>query len=565
MMFINAMALVGACTCSFTCGVDTAPMASVGGDGATGSPGQRLVMVTRVAGASFEASRLAPVFTHGTHNGYLRGDASTASLHVVTTTAAMTGVTMAAPPEAVPSSTDDVASGGTTPAENAYGPPARPLDPRIKAEKITESEPPPLPSEIHLPLAPSHRIASDELDIAMSPLHQQLARRALERGLAYLRRQQGPGGGWMESATAAPTTDPGKPAPVSVAITALALKALAQARADESAPDPAIDRGSMFLVSARGDGGTWDDSGMSCYVHSCVVSALAALNETRFADELREATRILTGLQWDQGEGLSPRQDWFGGAGYGSHGRPDLSNTQFMLDALHDAGISPDEPVVQRALAFVSRAQNFKSANPASWAQNGANDGGFIYTPANGGESMASEAAGEGRYGELVPDPAHRSLRSYGSMTYAGFKSMVYAGLDRNDPRVRAAYDWIRRHFRFDENPGLGQQGLFYYYHAMARALRAAQQPIITPIAEPGAASAVTSAPRNWREALVDALVERQRDDGSWVNSADRWLEGQPALCTTYAVLALEEILKPAPEEAAVARAATGERPVSGD
>jgi squalene-hopene/tetraprenyl-beta-curcumene cyclase len=121
-------------------------------------------------------------------------------------------------------------------------------------------------------------------------------------------------------------------------------------------------------------------------------------------------------------------------------------------------------------------------------------------------------------------------------MTYAGFKSMLYAGLSPDDLRVRAAYDWIRRHFTFDENPGLGQQGLYYYYHAMSRALRVAQQHTITD---------VNGAAHNWREALIDALAERQRDDGSWVNEADRWMEGNPELVTAYALLALEEALKP--------------------
>ena len=149
---------------------------------------------------------------------------------------------------------------------------------------------------------------------------------------------------------------------------------------------------------------------------------------------------------------------------------------------------------------------------------------------------MASEAAGEGQHGELIPAGEPRALRSYGSMTYAGFKSMLYAGLSADDVRVRAAFDWIRRNWSFEENPGLGQQGLFYYYHTMARALVVAQQDVITD--EDGDR-------HNWREELIAALATRQRPDGSWRNDADRWLEGEPVMATVYAVLALEEALKP--------------------
>ncbi len=114
---------------------------------------------------------------------------------------------------------------------------------------------------------------------------------------------------------------------------------------------------------------------------------------------------------------------------------------------------------------------------------------------------------------------------------------MLYAGLSPDDVRVRAAFDWIRRHWTFDENPGVGQQGLYYYYHTMARALRAAQQPVIRD---------ADDTPHNWRQEMIDAIVARQRDDGRWVNQAERWLEGEPVLATIYSVLALEEAIKPA-------------------
>jgi squalene-hopene/tetraprenyl-beta-curcumene cyclase len=223
-----------------------------------------------------------------------------------------------------------------------------------------------------------------------------------------------------------------------------------------------------------------------------------------------------------------------------------------MLDALHDAGVSTDDPAVQRALVFVQRTQNIKS-NDASWAQHGNGDGGFAYTAANGGESFASEVAGEGRYGEKMP-PETRALRSYGSMTYAGFKSLLYAGLAPNDPRVTAAFDWIRSHWTFTENPGLGSQGLYYYLHAAARALNASgaiSVTVISDAAQAGTPEKASETPvkdsgsRNWRNDMTDALLASQRADGSWVNSADRWQEGQPELVTLYALLALEEVLKP--------------------
>jgi squalene-hopene/tetraprenyl-beta-curcumene cyclase len=83
--------------------------------------------------------------------------------------------------------------------------------------------------------------------------------------------------------------------------------------------------------------------------------------------------------------------------------------------------------------------------------------------PAAGGASPAGKTANGG-------------LRSYGSMTYAGLKSMIFAGLKGDDPRAKAAVAWARQHYSLTENPGLGSAGRYYYYHLFAKALAARGQ-----------------------------------------------------------------------------------------
>jgi squalene-hopene/tetraprenyl-beta-curcumene cyclase len=82
----------------------------------------------------------------------------------------------------------------------------------------------------------------------------------------------------------------------------------------------------------------------------------------------------------------------------------------------------------------------------------------------------------------------------------------------------------------------VGQQGLYYYFHAVSRALAAAGWKNITT--EDGVV-------HDWKEELVERLESLQRPDGSWVNPQDRWLESEAILTTAYSVLALEEVLKP--------------------
>ena len=412
------------------------------------------------------------------------------------------------------------------------------LDSRIDPSQITELPVPEAPKDLIQPTPPVHRIATDRNATTLNENHWASANEALRRGLAYLATTQARSGAWFEGTDVIATDQPPRAAAAAAAVTGLAVKAFAQA--PELVPNSTtLDNAVAFLrrsVENNGFPGL-ANAGLGNYVTSSIVMGLAAVGSD--TPQLREGIQWLQSEQWDTTEGIQPAQDWYGGAGYGNRGRPDLSNTQMMLDALYDAGVSPEEPTVQRALVFLTRTQNLKSTNPAAWAQAGSDDGGFIYTPANDGESMASQAAGEGRYGEKIPAGEPRSLRSYGSMTYAGFKSLLYAGLQEDDPRVKAALGWVKNNYTFKENPGLGQQGYYYYLHAMARALRASGLDTITDS---------SGATHDWRSELIDALVSPQREDGSWINTQERWEEARPELATIYSVLALEEALKPTHE-----------------
>ena len=412
------------------------------------------------------------------------------------------------------------------------------LDPRIDAKRITTLPAPTVSTVADVVRAsapdPILRIAAKAETVGLTPTQYDTARRSIELGLKFLAARQTKRGTWFEKEAVEPTDMEPRQRAASVAVTAMALKAFAQAGALGDAAILARARGAIDATLADPKAmEAVEKGGIGNYVMSSIASGLAAVGDADAKIGAQRAIRWLSDSQWDDAEGVDPTKDWYGGAGYGNGKRPDLSNTQMMLDAMHDAGVSPDDPAVQRALAFVARTQNRKSTNPAAWAQRGSGDGGFVYSPANGGESFASDAAGEGRYGEKLEV---KSLRSYGSMTYAGFKSMLYAGLSKDDPRVKDALGWIARHFTFEENPGLGQQGYFYYLHAMSRALHAAQ---LKSIAD------AKGVAHDWRAELIAVLASRQREDGSWKNTAERWEESNEELATIYAVLALEEALKP--------------------
>ena len=356
--------------------------------------------------------------------------------------------------------------------------------------------------------------------------HWHRANRAIERGIEFLRGTQKADGSWS----------PG-PGP---AITAM-VSAVMLERIDISAEDPQVAKAIAYILSKARDDGSICDGILANYNTAICLTALSHVNNRPdVAEVVARAQAFLRGLQWagqtdPQGRTIDANHCWFGGAGYGKHGRPDLSNTQIMLQGLFDSGVTCDDPAFQRALVFISRCQG--TAQNDQFADVIEPDGGFVYATSvdkdhiGVPESKASpDQVDEAKLGRPVS-----GLRGYGSMTYAGFKSYVYAHLARDDPRVVAAHDWIRRHYQFDRNPGMPEkmreQGLYYMYMTMGRALNAW-----------GATYIQTPDGRNhdWANDLIDAVVQRQRPDGSWVNPADRWMEGDANLVTAYALIALQ-------------------------
>ena len=313
-------------------------------------------------------------------------------------------------------------------------------------------------------------------------------------------------------------------ADIGPAVTGLALAALVRSGTPVDAD--MVQNGLESLLSFRQpDGGIYTPgSPVANYETSIAMLALAACNaDGRLDAEVADAVAFVKRLQWDESEERDQADAFYGGAGYGRHERPDLSNTAFMVEALRSVGESENDPAIQRALVFVSRTQNLPGPNnPLPYPAKNP-DGGFYYTPANGGESQAGTTPNGG-------------LRSYASMTYAGLKSMIFAGVAKDDPRVVAASDWLRKHYSFEENPGMGQAGLFYYYHTASKALSVLGEDLFLDAA---------GKPHDWRGELTAALLARQQEDGSWINANDRWMEGKPVLTTSYALLALANCMAP--------------------
>ena len=345
-------------------------------------------------------------------------------------------------------------------------------------------------------------------------------RAALAKGAAWLAAQQQADGHWALAD--------------SPALTGLSMWALQNT--DPAAYQAAIDRAMVFiLTSVQEDGSIWRQpaiqrkgGGLANYNTAVCMTALHALGRPELVPVIQNARTYLAKMQYLDGGAYG------GGMGYDAdQGRPytDLSNSYMAYEAmrltqdvedLRAAGEPKADLDWKAAQDFLAQVQNLKGVNTNSYASESADDqGGFAYTPGAG----ASTTNADGKV----------TLRSYGSMTYAGLLALIYAQVDAQDVRVQSAKDWASRHWSLDENPGMGQEGLYYFFNVLAKSLAAAGDETLTL---PDGRTVV------WREEVARKLLALQKPEGFWVNENNRWWEADPNLVTAYTMLALATALQ---------------------
>ncbi len=326
---------------------------------------------------------------------------------------------------------------------------------------------------------------------------------AIARGVKFLQSQQEADGHFSDAQMPA--------------LTALPLWAFVSGGAGKT--EGAKKAAAFVLKTQRPDGGFYvpkpgrGGSGLGNYNTSVCVSAL-------FESGLAPTRAILDARTYIASSQLTGDDTMAGGFGYDRASRrryADLSNTSYALDAMRRTEKAEDfRPKGEaradlnwdQAIQFVTRLQE----------TSGERAGGAAYN-----QRTAQAGTDTNRTGRI-------QLRAYGSMSYAAVLSMCHAKLTRSDPRVKSALAYCSRFWTVDENPGMGNQGLYYYYDILARALSVAG---VAELEQPDGRKV------NWRDELAAKLLALQKPDGSWVNDNNRFWENDPVLVTSFAVLTL--------------------------
>lgn len=349
---------------------------------------------------------------------------------------------------------------------------------------------------------------------------------SIQRGVNYLTDRQNVDGSWV-----------GHPAVTGLCVMALHNSGTTH---NKAVREDAVRRGLEYIRKfVQPDGSIWmagKEREYPNYTTAIALATLATIGLEQDEQIMRNARRFLIGSQV-----IDENSRDFGGIGYGSAGpgKPDLSNTQWALEALYlteylDRESKAATPVDRQkselawknAVQFLSRLQHVPETNDEVWVVQDKNDpnyGSFVYKT---DESKAG-AVGDER----------QTLRGYGSMTYAGLKSMIYAKLDKDDPRVKAAVEWGGKNYDLDQNPGIGPEGHYYYLHTFAKAYSVlGEELVLTP----------DGSKHMWRIDLIKKMLELQKGRGEWYNDKHgRWWESMPEMVTAYSLLAMQAALGP--------------------
>lgn len=318
-------------------------------------------------------------------------------------------------------------------------------------------------------------------------------------------------------------------------LTGLALWALIST--GDEAYKPNIDKAVEFLkTKVQPDGGIYSavpgrkGGGLGTYNTAICLTALAETKRADLTEIILNARTYLAGSQ------ISGDETYNGGFGYDKAAPrtyADLMNTHFVMEAMRRSQSYEDMRPAGQAKADINWSAALEFAESLHNDENaGDSAGGFAYSPADAKAGMEKADGKKPAATEAKPSKEKIVMRSYGSITYAGLLALVYCELEPTDPRVRSTLDWASRHWTLEENPGVGDQGLYFFYNVIGRSLTAAGIKEIPVAGEEGKTI-------NWSDELINKVDSLQKEKGNWVNKNGRFWENDPVLSTSYSILSL--------------------------
>ncbi len=342
------------------------------------------------------------------------------------------------------------------------------------------------------------------------------ANAAMNRGLDWLAANQKRDGSWSN--------------PEFPALTAFALQAFA--KSDHTKKKEVMPKAIKFILAhVHEDGSIYKTiegrkgGGLKNYNTAVCMTALHSISDPALNPVVLKARTYMSKAQHLETD------TYAGGFGYDASTAREYAdgiNTLMAIVAMVETAGVEDlrDKAEKRADLDWKAAVKFLDSLQDQTKDDGDNPGGFHYRPDDNKAGTVTNKAGTVKF------------RSYGSMTYAGLMSMIYAQVPRDDPRVLSAFDWARNHWTLTENPGMGGEGLYFFYNILAKSLDAYGTDVFE----------TQKKFVDWRRELVTKYVRDQKQDtngrGYWVNETGRFWENDPVLVTSYSILAMQIAVK---------------------
>ena len=286
-------------------------------------------------------------------------------------------------------------------------------------------------------------------------------------------------------------------------VTAFCLLALNKSKSGgKTVDDEIMKKGLAYLrAQVKADGSLKNSKRQTdIYSTSVCLMTLSKLRQKEDAERIKQMNDYLIKSQ----SNLSAFH-------YSSSTYPDLSNTHWALEAIF---ISAQDPESQKMRQFWHRSAKFISSCQIT-DEKQSDLGGFTYYPQ--GKKPAKK-------NEETPETV------FGSLTMGALKTLLYAKVKADDPRMKNGLKWIEKNYSVDSNPGLKYGGYYYYLYMMSSLMLIWDKDFIT----------VDNRKRNWRREILESLMAKQNSDGNWINKNKMWHEDNTSLCTAYAILSME-------------------------
>ncbi len=295
-----------------------------------------------------------------------------------------------------------------------------------------------------------------------------------------------------------------------------------------------MERGLDFIrrhTSAEGVLGLADSMIIEYPNYATAYSLRLLLNYGSADDEpLIEVMRqYLIGQQFDNERGVERSHPAFGGWGFGERGLPDgavgyvdLSHTRRILQALSESD-EADPSTIQQVQVFLERLQKMNALDEVNADTISGFDGGFYYSPVVFLANKGGVLRGKAHEGPPI-------FRSYATATCDGILALLASGVERNDPRLKNALNWLRAHQDLEYPEGMprdapaGWHRVMQLYHLAVRA----------------EVYHLTGWPEGARAEMLKYLKRHRREDGAFINKeGSPNKEDDPLLATALVLSAL--------------------------